>query len=92
MEEPTFQIVREKLLSLIDGAGSRLEIEEWAWKIVCMKPPPDMPELVWETINALAGCEERDGGPDRPYIYRRTDFENWLSRLDGEDLSQPPRH
>jgi len=82
MEAPTKAEVREKLASLVDGSGSRVEIENWAWKIVCMSEPPDMPAEVWEAIKALAMCEERDGGPDMPFIYGRADFEDWLAALD----------
>lgn len=82
MEAPTKTEVREKLVSLVEGSGSRDEIENWAWKIVCMSEPPNMPAEVWETIKALAMCEERNGGPDMPYVYGRADFENWLASLD----------
>ena len=82
MNTPTVQTVREMLLSLIDGSGSRSTVEAWAWEIVCMQPPPEMPKNVWDAINALAGCEERDDGPGSRYIYGRADFEAWLVDLE----------
>ena len=33
----------------------------------------------------LSGCEERDGGPDMPYIYDRSDFVAWLAAFDASD-------
>jgi hypothetical protein len=82
MEAPTEAEVREKLVSLIDGSGSRDKFEDWATGIVCMSEPPEMPQKVWEAVGSLALSAERDGGPDMPYIYGAADFENWLAELD----------
>lgn len=82
MKAPTADTVREMLLSLVEGSGSRSEIEEWACAIVSMRDPPKMPAKVWVAINALAGCDERDGGPEEPYVFARPDFEAWLADFD----------
>lgn len=82
MEEPNYQIVRNKILSLIDGSGSRLEIENWARKFVGMDDPPEMTKAISKAIDRLAICEERDDGPDSRYSYGREDFEDWLAALD----------
>lgn len=85
MKAPTAGAVREMLLSLVEGRGSRSEIEEWASAIVCMRAPPEMPAKVWVAINALAGCDERDGGPEKPYVFGPPDFETWLADFDAND-------
>ena len=82
MKAPTKIFVREQILSLINGSGDRAEIEQWACSIISMQTPPDMPENVWQAINALSGCEERDGGPAEPYIFNKADFKAWLKELD----------
>ena len=85
MKAPAAEAVREMLLSLVEGRGSRSEIQEWAWGIVSMRDPPKMSPKVWAAINALAGCDDRDGGPEKPYVFGRPDFESWLADFDTND-------
>ncbi len=82
MKAPTYEEVRVKLLSLIDGSGSRDDIEDWAWAIVCMSKPPEMRRNVWEAIKALSDCAARDDGPTSDYFYDRSSFIDWLAELD----------
>ena len=76
------KLVRSKLDSLVDGSGDRLTVERWAVDIVRQDDPPEMSEKIWKTIGLMCWCEERDGGPNEPYIYGVEDFKDWLRDLD----------
>lgn len=77
-EMPTKDDVVHKLESLVRGDLSREEASNWARAWITRLDEVSDPE-VRRAIDSLYGADSPS--TDRPYLYAREDFEQWLAEL-----------
>lgn len=71
--------VEAKLMGLIDGSLTREQAADWAaqWGVMNDQPVDD-----WGAWDALEALSMADGvTTDRPYLFEKADFVNWLHQL-----------
>ncbi len=79
MNIPTRKDVEIRLIALITGNISREQISEWASQWTELENPPLDDQVVWNTLEALSGADSKS--TDRPYLFNKEDFEDWLDDL-----------
>ena len=65
------------LLGLITGTVSRKEATDWAARWVNADDPDVPDKSSWKALDALSGADLIT--TDRPYLYGRKDFAQWLA-------------
>lgn len=75
--------VEAKLTDLINDRCTREQIADWAIHWVIMDDPPVDDWGVWEALSAMAGADTIT--TDRPYLFGKADFVDWLKQLHASD-------
>jgi hypothetical protein len=76
--------VRERLEALVKGRVSREEVALWSSPWIWARQDDCKDQAVWRALGALQGADAVT--TDRPYLFGKVDFEDWLRELD----STPP--
>lgn len=77
---PTRAEVEAKLMGLIDGSLRREQAADWAaqW-VMIMDDQPVNDWGAWDALEALSMADVIT--TDRPYLFEKEDFVNWLHQL-----------
>jgi hypothetical protein len=76
---PSREEVASKLRGLIGDTTPREEVASWASTWVTSDEFPVDDERVWEALKNLAMADLIS--TDRPYLYGKEDFQDWLAEL-----------
>lgn len=91
---PSAADVERKLLDVIEGRITFEEADDWAVQWVAADDDGIEDDNIREAVFHLAGCSERHGYPDQPYLFTRETFEEWLADFRAglsRGNAQPPR-
>ncbi|WP_158712354.1 hypothetical protein [Streptomyces sp. NRRL F-5135] len=81
-EIPTLDVVRDKLVGLINGTMNREQVASWAWQWIAERDDEVTDLRLHDHLDTLSGADSKVD--PETYLYDQSDFEDWLRDLPTE--------